>query len=130
MVKSALRLKDAQDRSDILNRELLTVNAELEQALEARDGELIHARNGLVLALTAGGLGPWYTPEGINGTLETNFYPVHHGVFWYCGMTVLEPFAAYGAGRADEDQRAAYLKAWTDRLESLDGARVVYPAKI
>ena len=50
-VKSALRLKDAQDRSDVLNRELLTVNAELEQALEARDGELIHARNGLVLAL-------------------------------------------------------------------------------
>lgn len=50
-VKSALRLKEAQDRSGVLNRELLTVNAELEQALEDRDGELIHARNGLVLAL-------------------------------------------------------------------------------
>ena len=50
-VKAALRLKDAQDRSDVLNRELLTVNAELEQALEARDGELLRARNGLVLAL-------------------------------------------------------------------------------
>lgn len=50
-VKSALRLKDAQDRADVLNRELLIVNAELEQALEARDGELIRARNGLVLAL-------------------------------------------------------------------------------
>jgi DNA-binding response OmpR family regulator len=50
-VKSALRLKDAQDRSDVLNRQLLVVNAELEQALQARDGELIRARNGLVLAL-------------------------------------------------------------------------------
>ncbi|MBP3958731.1 protein kinase [Gemmata sp. G18] len=50
-VKSALRLKEAQDRSDVLNRELLTVNAELEQVVEARDGELIRARNGLVLAL-------------------------------------------------------------------------------
>ena len=50
-VKSALRLKDAQDRADVLNRELLVVNAELEQALEARDGELLRARNGLVLAL-------------------------------------------------------------------------------
>jgi len=50
-VKTALRLKDAQDRSDVLNRELLTVNTELEQALEARDGELLRARNGLVLAL-------------------------------------------------------------------------------
>jgi response regulator RpfG family c-di-GMP phosphodiesterase len=50
-VKTALRLKDAQDRADVLNRELLTVNAELEQAVEARDGELLRARNGLVLAL-------------------------------------------------------------------------------
>ncbi|HEY1186324.1 MAG TPA: HD domain-containing phosphohydrolase, partial [Gemmata sp.] len=50
-VKAALRLKDAQDRADVLNRELLTVNAELEQSLQARDGELIRARNGLVLAL-------------------------------------------------------------------------------
>ncbi len=50
-VKSALRLKDAQDRSDVLNRELLTINSELEQALQSRDGELLHARNGLVLAL-------------------------------------------------------------------------------
>ena len=50
-VKAALRLKEAQDRSDVLNRELLQLNHELEQSLEDRDGELIRARNGLVLAL-------------------------------------------------------------------------------
>ncbi len=50
-VKAALRLKEAQDRTDVLNRELIAVNAELEQTLEARDTELIRARNGLVLAL-------------------------------------------------------------------------------
>ncbi|HEV3386384.1 MAG TPA: HD domain-containing phosphohydrolase, partial [Gemmata sp.] len=50
-VKASLRLKDAQDRSDVLNRELLALNSELEQTVEARDGELIRARNGLVLAL-------------------------------------------------------------------------------
>ncbi|MBA4064625.1 MAG: hypothetical protein C0501_13110 [Isosphaera sp.] len=50
-VKSALRLKDAQDRSDGLNRDLMTLTAELEQTLEDRDGELVRARNGLVLAL-------------------------------------------------------------------------------
>ena len=33
-VKTALRLKDAQDRSDVLNRQLLTLNGELEQAVE------------------------------------------------------------------------------------------------
>lgn len=50
-VKAALRLKDAQDRSDLLNRNLLAVNHQLEQDLTARDSDLIHARNALVLAL-------------------------------------------------------------------------------
>jgi putative two-component system response regulator len=50
-VKAALRLKEAQDRSELLTRRLLTVNAELEGNLTTREGDLIHARNALVLAL-------------------------------------------------------------------------------
>src|SRR5205814_358640 len=49
--KAALRLKDAQDRSDLLNRHLLTVNAELEHNLSARDVDLVSARNALVLTV-------------------------------------------------------------------------------
>jgi putative two-component system response regulator len=50
-VKSALRHKEAQDRSDLLNRHLLTVNAELEHNLTARDVDLVSARNALVLTV-------------------------------------------------------------------------------
>jgi response regulator RpfG family c-di-GMP phosphodiesterase/serine/threonine protein kinase len=50
-VKAALRLKEAQDRSELLQRHLLTVNAQLEQNLTARDSDYLHARNALVLAL-------------------------------------------------------------------------------
>ena len=50
-VKAVLRLKDAQDRSDLLNRHLLALNQQLEQNLCARDSNLIDARNALVLAL-------------------------------------------------------------------------------
>jgi response regulator RpfG family c-di-GMP phosphodiesterase len=50
-VKAALRLKDAQDRTDRLNGHLLTVNRELEESLGSRDSALIQARNALVLAL-------------------------------------------------------------------------------
>lgn len=50
-VRAALRLKDVQERGDLLNRHLLAVNAELEHTLNVRDGDLIQARNGLVLAL-------------------------------------------------------------------------------
>ncbi len=50
-VKSALRLKDAQDRGEVLNKNLLAVNAELENNLENRASDLVHSRNALVLAL-------------------------------------------------------------------------------
>jgi response regulator RpfG family c-di-GMP phosphodiesterase len=50
-VQAALRLKQAQERTDLLNRQLLVVNRELEQHLNARDSDLVQARNALVLAL-------------------------------------------------------------------------------
>lgn len=50
-VKAALKLKDAQDRSDRLHLHLLGVNHRLEQSLSLRDGDLVQARNALVLAL-------------------------------------------------------------------------------
>ncbi len=50
-VKAALRLKDAQDRSDRLNGHLLAINRELEESLGTRDTALVQARNALVLAL-------------------------------------------------------------------------------
>jgi response regulator RpfG family c-di-GMP phosphodiesterase len=50
-VKAALALKDAQDRGDSLTRHLQLANHELEQTVHAREGDLIHARNALTLAL-------------------------------------------------------------------------------
>jgi response regulator RpfG family c-di-GMP phosphodiesterase len=50
-VQAALRLKDAQDRSSILNRRLLALNAELEHNLSSLDGSMVQTRNGLMLAL-------------------------------------------------------------------------------
>jgi response regulator RpfG family c-di-GMP phosphodiesterase/tRNA A-37 threonylcarbamoyl transferase component Bud32 len=50
-IKAALRLKDAQDRSDMLMRHVLAANHALEQDLTAHTIELVHARDALVLAL-------------------------------------------------------------------------------
>ncbi|MGL6074480.1 MAG: protein kinase domain-containing protein [Fimbriiglobus sp.] len=50
-VKAMLRLKDAQDRSDMLSKQLAASNHELERALNSRDGELIQARGAMVLAM-------------------------------------------------------------------------------
>ncbi|MBI1831246.1 MAG: protein kinase, partial [Planctomycetes bacterium] len=50
-VKAAIRLKDAQDRSDGLAHSLLNLNQQLENNLRARDSDLIDARNALTLAI-------------------------------------------------------------------------------
>lgn len=50
-VKSALRLKDAQDRSDSLAHSLLSLNQKLENNLRSRDSDLVDARNALTLAI-------------------------------------------------------------------------------
>jgi response regulator RpfG family c-di-GMP phosphodiesterase/serine/threonine protein kinase len=50
-VKAALRLKDAQDRSDLLNRHLLAANSDLERTLTAKDADLVGTRDALVLTV-------------------------------------------------------------------------------
>ncbi|MGL4552935.1 MAG: protein kinase domain-containing protein, partial [Gemmataceae bacterium] len=50
-VKTALRLKEAQDRSDGLNHQLLHANADLERSLHSRGSDLHEVRSALVLGL-------------------------------------------------------------------------------
>jgi response regulator RpfG family c-di-GMP phosphodiesterase len=50
-VKAALRVKDAQDRADELNQQLLAMNHQVGQNLHERDSDLVHARNAMVLAM-------------------------------------------------------------------------------
>jgi putative two-component system response regulator len=50
-VRAALGLKDAQDRADLLNSHLLSLNAELERSLQSTTGDMTESRNALLLAL-------------------------------------------------------------------------------
>ncbi len=51
-VQAALRHKDLQDRSALLNRHLLACNRQMEENLLSRDSDLVQVRNALVLGLT------------------------------------------------------------------------------
>jgi response regulator RpfG family c-di-GMP phosphodiesterase/serine/threonine protein kinase len=50
-VKAALLLQEAQDRTDLLHRQLRTANAQLECDAQAREGSLVHARDALLTAI-------------------------------------------------------------------------------
>ncbi len=52
-VKSAIQQKEAMDRADMLNHQLLNLNSELEKALGARNSDLVNARNALVFSLAS-----------------------------------------------------------------------------
>lgn len=49
--RAALRLKSAQDRSDVLTQHLMAVNKQLEEHLNARDGVQVQMRNAMVTVL-------------------------------------------------------------------------------
>ncbi len=49
--KAAIQHKATQDRTDILNQQLLCLNTELEQSLNVRSSDLVQVRNALVYTL-------------------------------------------------------------------------------
>jgi NAD(P)H dehydrogenase (quinone) len=63
-----------------------------------------------------------FGPDGLVGPVAEVLYPLLHGTLAYTGMTVLDPFIAYGADSVDETTRAGYLAALCERLVSLPPA--------
>ncbi|MEI7684560.1 MAG: HD domain-containing phosphohydrolase [Planctomycetota bacterium] len=51
-MKSALRLKDAQDRADSVSRQMLEFNDVLQKTVSARDDDLLASRHALLFTLT------------------------------------------------------------------------------
>ncbi len=50
-IKAVLRLKEAQDRGDWVNRHLIATNQKLKQKLTTRDSDLVRARHAMVMGL-------------------------------------------------------------------------------
>jgi NAD(P)H dehydrogenase (quinone) len=88
------------------------------------DQGLLRGKKAL-LSVTTGGSGPMYESTGINGDIHQMLFPVHHGVLYFCGMTVLEPFIAYAAFQAGDEGRKKYLEQYKEVLEHLDSRAVI-----
>ena len=46
--------------------------------------------------------------------------PVQWGTLHFAGLEVLAPFVAYGAARGRDDERAAILTVWRERLRGIE----------
>jgi NAD(P)H dehydrogenase (quinone) len=81
------------------------------------DGNLKGKR--AMLSITIGGSERDYSERGINGAIADLLFPIHHGILFFPGMTVLPPFLVYGAGRLTLESYEAVAEDYKQRLLTL-----------
>lgn len=78
-----------------------------------------------MVSMTTGGPESMYTLGGLNPTLEEILRPVHHGVFWFTGMSTVAPFITWAPARMDDAARAARLDDYERALLAMTEAEVL-----
>ncbi len=73
-----------------------------------------------LIATTTAAYGQMLAPDGINGDLEVNLWPLQNGVLAFCGFEVLRPFLAHAVPYVDDAARVAMLDAFAARLDGID----------
>ena len=79
-------------------------------------------------AVTIGGPPPMYSEKGLNGPIESILFPIHHGMLYFTGFSVIEPFLVHGPARIDDGERAAYLASYRQHVLGVATAPLIaYP---
>ena len=77
------------------------------------------------VTMTTGGPEIAYTSTS-NGDPAVILFPIHHGMFYFAGMTVLPPFISWGPARMNQEERFAELERYKGYLISLDSIKPIY----
>jgi NAD(P)H dehydrogenase (quinone) len=77
------------------------------------------------VTITTGGPEVAYTATS-NGDPSVILFPIHHGMFYFAGMTVLPPFISWGPARMNDGQRKAELDRYKGYLQSIDTIKPIY----
>jgi NAD(P)H dehydrogenase (quinone) len=81
------------------------------------DGNLKGKR--AMLSITIGAPEKDYSERGINGAIADLLFPIHHGILFFPGMTVLPPFLVYGANRLSAEHYETVAGQYQQRLLNL-----------
>ncbi len=79
------------------------------------------------ICMTTGGPEIAYN-GGKNGELDTILFPIHHGMFYFAGMTVLPPFISYSPARKTNEELQDELKRYSEYLTQIDEHHPIYKA--
>jgi NAD(P)H dehydrogenase (quinone) len=79
-------------------------------------------------SVTIGGAAPIYSDHGLNGPIGSILFPINHGMFYFTGFTVIEPFVVHAPARLGIEERRGHLSRYRDRVLALASApTITYP---
>jgi len=79
-------------------------------------------------SVTIGGPPAMYSTHGLNGPIDAILFPINHGMLYFTGFTVVEPFLVHGPARISQDERVAHLARYRERVLGLATApTIAYP---
>lgn len=78
-----------------------------------------------MLSITIGGRERQYQERGINGNIEDLLFPIHHGMLWYPGISVLPPYIIYQAESIKAESFLLHVEAFKNRLSTLNSTPVI-----
>ncbi|NNN31036.1 NAD(P)H-dependent oxidoreductase [Streptomyces sp. S3(2020)] len=78
-----------------------------------------------LLSVTLGARETSFSDRGIHGRLTDVLHPLQHGLFWFTGMTPLEPFAVHDANELPAERFHAARQAYARRLDTLFTAETI-----
>lgn len=72
-----------------------------------------------LLSVTAGAREQGFSDRGIHGRLADVLHPLQHGLFWFTGITPLDPFLVFGANELPEERYTTAVREYGRRLDAL-----------
>ena len=79
-------------------------------------------------SLTVGGQVPMYSEHGLNGPISAILFPINHGMLYFTGFAVIEPFIVHAPARMSAEERAMELRRFGECVVGLDVApTIAYP---
>jgi NAD(P)H dehydrogenase (quinone) len=76
-------------------------------------------------SVTIGGRATMYSENGLNGPVSTILFPIHHGMLFFTGFSVVEPFLVHAPARLSLEERRAHLTRYAQRVLGLQIAPTI-----
>lgn len=76
--------------------------------------------------VTTGGPEVAYGAGGKNGDIIKILFPLHHGIYYFAGMTALPPFVSFAPARSSEEELSGELERMRHYLSELENLKPLY----